>query len=199
MNKRTADIDSKRGNGESISALLLWPFFQSGHFQLIPSDKKVDICIPSCYIGYTEVYLTERKERYSYDKCQFIGWRMENYECALGKGGGATITELTADLQGKTGWDKHIIITMLNRMTKKGAVSYRIVGRAKQFYPVVSRKEVSIRETRGFLDKVYRGSIGMMVNAMVTNKALTQEEIEELYKILEQAEKDDEGKKGSSS
>lgn len=39
----------------------------------------------------------------------------------------------------------------------------------------------------------------MMVNAMVTNKALTQEEIEELYKILEQAEKDDEGKKGSSS
>ncbi len=112
---------------------------------------------------------------------------------------GATITELTADLQGKTGWDKHIIITMLNRMTKKGAVSYRIVGRAKQFYPVVSRKEVSIRETRGFLDKVYRGSIGMMVNAMVTNKALTQEEIEELYKILEQAEKDDEGKKGSSS
>ncbi len=101
----------------------------------------------------------------------------------------ATITELTAALQGKTGWDKHIIITMLNRMAKKGAVSYRIVGRAKQFYPAVSRNEVSIRETRGFLNKVYRGSIGMMVNAMVEDKALTPEDIEELYKILEQAEK----------
>lgn len=115
------------------------------------------------------------------------------------KEGGATITELTAALQGKTGWDKHIIITMLNRMAKKGAVSYRIAGRAKQFYPVVSRNEVSIRETRGFLDKVYRGSIGMMINAMVEDKALTQEDIAELYKILEQAEKDDEEEKGSSS
>ncbi|MCI8772498.1 MAG: BlaI/MecI/CopY family transcriptional regulator [Lachnospiraceae bacterium] len=112
----------------------------------------------------------------------------------------ATITELTAILQGETGWDKHIIITMLNRMLKKGAVSFRVTGRAKQFYPVVSRNEVSIRETKGFLDKVYRGSIGMMVNAMVADKALTKEDIAELYEILEQAEKaEKEGKKGSSS
>lgn len=119
-------------------------------------------------------------------------WKIMN---VLWEKGAATIMELTADLQGKTGWDKHIIITMLNRMTKKGAVSYKIVGRAKQFYPVVSRNEVSIRETRGFLDKVYRGSIGMMVNAMVEDKALTQEDIAELYKILEQAEKAETEKK----
>lgn len=120
-------------------------------------------------------------------------WKIMN---VLWEKGAATITELTADLQGKTGWDKHIIITMLNRMTKKGAVSYKIVGRAKQFYPIVSRNEVSIRETRGFLDKVYRGSIGMMVNAMVEDRALTQEDIAELYKILEQAEKAETEKKG---
>lgn len=100
----------------------------------------------------------------------------------------ATITELTAFLQKDTGWDKHIIITMLNRMIKKGAVAFRISGRAKQFYPLLLRSEVSIRETKGFLDKVYRGSIGMMVNAMVADKALTKEDIEELYRILEQAE-----------
>lgn len=119
-------------------------------------------------------------------------WKIMN---VLWEKGAATIMELTADLQGKTGWDKHIIITMLNRMTKKGAVSYKIVGRAKQFYPAVSRNEVSIRETRGFLDKVYRGSIGMMVNAMVEDRALTQEDIAELYKILEQAEKAEAEKK----
>ncbi|MCH5256229.1 MAG: BlaI/MecI/CopY family transcriptional regulator [Lachnospiraceae bacterium] len=102
----------------------------------------------------------------------------------------ATITELTAELQDTTGWDKHIIITMLNRMEKKGAVSFKINGRAKQFYPILSQSEVSIRETKGFLDKVYRGSIGMMVNAMVEDRALSKEDIEELYKILEQAELD---------
>lgn len=100
----------------------------------------------------------------------------------------ATITELTAALQKETGWDKHIIITMLNRLVKKGAVSFQTNGRAKQFYPLLLRNEVSLRETKGFLDKVYRGSIGMMVNAMVEDKALTSQDIAELYEILKQAE-----------
>lgn len=113
-------------------------------------------------------------------------WKIMN---VLWEEGAGTITELTAALYTETGWDKHIIITMLGRMEKKGAVAFRVNGRAKQFYPLISRSEVSIRETRGFLNKVYRGSIGMMVNAMVEDRALTKEDIAELYGILEQAEK----------
>lgn len=112
-------------------------------------------------------------------------WKIMN---VLWEQGSATITELTAALQEDTGWDKHIIITMLNRMEKKGAVSFQVNGRAKQYYPIPERNEVSIRETKGFLNKVYRGSIGMMVNAMVADKALTEQDIAELYEILEQAE-----------
>lgn len=111
-------------------------------------------------------------------------WKIMN---RLWESGGNTITELTASLQEETGWDKHIIITMLNRMEKKKAVMHKQGGRAKIFYPVVSRGEVSMQETRGFLEKVYRGSLGMMVNAMVEDKALSEEEIQELYTILEKA------------
>ena len=39
----------------------------------------------------------------------------------------------------------------------------------------------------------------MMVNAMVEDKALTREEIEELYKVLEQAEKENAKEKGRLS
>lgn len=99
----------------------------------------------------------------------------------------STITELKNILQEETGWDKHIVITMLSRMEKKGAIAHREGGRAKVFYPLVSRQEVSRQETRGFLQKVYRGSLGMMVNAMVEDKALSEEEIQELYDILGQA------------
>lgn len=101
----------------------------------------------------------------------------------------STITELKNELNQETGWDKHIIITMLSRMEKKGAVAHRDGGRAKIFYPLVSREEVSMQETRGFLQKVYRGSLGMMVNAMVEDQALSEEEIQELYGILDQARK----------
>lgn len=111
-------------------------------------------------------------------------WKIMN---RLWESGGNMITELTASLQEETGWDKHIIITMLNRMEKKKAVMHKQGGRAKIFYPVVSRGEVSMQETRGFLEKVYRGSLGMMVNAMVEDQALSEEEIEELYTILEKA------------
>ena len=99
----------------------------------------------------------------------------------------STITELKNILYEETGWDKHIIITMLSRMEKKGAISHKDGGRAKIFYPLVSREEVSMQETRGFLQKVYRGSLGMMVNAMVEDKALSKEDIQEFYDILEQA------------
>lgn len=111
--------------------------------------------------------------------------------------GEATITELKNALFADTGWDKHIIITMLSRMEKKGAVAHKEGGRAKVFYPLVSREEVSMQETRGFLQKVYRGSIGMMVNAMVEDQALSEEEIRELYDILEQAKKKKESRKRS--
>ena len=111
-------------------------------------------------------------------------WKIMNH---LWESQGSTITELTAVLREETAWDKHSIITMLNRMEKKGAVAHRQNGRAKVFYPIVPRGEASMQETRGFLQKVYRGSLGMMVNAMVEDQALSQEEIQELYDILEQA------------
>lgn len=112
-------------------------------------------------------------------------WKIMNrlWECE------GTITELKNALQAETGWDKHIIITMLSRMEKKGAVAHREGGRAKVFYPLVTRKEVSMQETRGFLQKIYRGSLGMMVNAMVEDQALTEEDIRELSAILEQAKR----------
>ena len=112
-------------------------------------------------------------------------WKIMNrlWECE------GTITELKNALQAETGWDKHIIITMLSRMEKKGAVAHREGGRAKVVYPLVTRKEVSMQETRGFLQKIYRGSLGMMVNAMVEDQALTEEDIRELSAILEQAKR----------
>lgn len=113
-------------------------------------------------------------------------WKIMNW---LWESEGKTITELTASLQEETAWDKHIVITMLNRMEKKGAVAHRQAGRAKVFYPTVTRSEVSMQETRGFLQKVYKGSLGMMVNAMVADQALSGEEIQELYDILEQTKR----------
>ena len=100
-----------------------------------------------------------------------------------------TITALVAALKDDTGWTKHTIISMLSRMEAKGVIKYIRGERAKQYYPVIQHKNAAIAETHSFLSKVYGGKIGLMLNAMVDQEALTMDELDELYAILGKAER----------
>ena len=102
----------------------------------------------------------------------------------------ATITQLTERLAPETGWSKHTIITMLSRLEKKGAVAHRENGRAKEFWPVLDQADACRRETRSFLDRLYGGSLGLMVSTLARDKALNREEIDQLYEILRRAEQE---------
>lgn len=99
-----------------------------------------------------------------------------------------TVMELVAALGERLGWAKSTTITTLRRMEDKGLVRCEVEGRTRHYFPAVEREGAVLRETRSFLDKVYRGSVGLMVSAMAQDKALTKAEIEELYDILKQAE-----------
>ena len=101
--------------------------------------------------------------------------------------GRMTIMQLTAELKADTGWTKNTVITMLSRLEAKGAVRHEDGVRAKQYFPVLDRENAARAETESFLDKVYGGSLGLMMSAMVEGRALTQEDIDELTAILEQA------------
>lgn len=101
-----------------------------------------------------------------------------------------TITQLTATLKNSTGWSKHTIITMLGRMESKGAVRHEEGLRAKQYYPAVERTETVLGETESFLEKVYSGSLGLLVNTLVEKNSLSKAEIDELYAILKRAEEE---------
>lgn len=100
-----------------------------------------------------------------------------------------TVTQLVSALKGDTGWTKGTIFIMLSRLADKGAVCYEENGRAKQYYPTLKKEDAAIHETESFLSKVYGGSLGLMVASMAGQKALSQDDIEELYVILRQAEK----------
>ena len=103
-----------------------------------------------------------------------------------------TITQLTAAMKDSTGWSKHTIISMLSRMEAKGAVKYQSNGRAKLYSPVLQREDAVRRETSHFMDKVFDGRMGVMLNAMIDSRPLTQTDLDELSAILEKA------KEGSS-
>lgn len=115
-------------------------------------------------------------------------WEIMN---VLWEAPGTTITQIVAKLNEKKFWDKHTVITLLGRMEKKGAVSYERNGRAKEYYPVIPQSETVIQEAEQFLDRVFQGSLSLMVNSFLTNKAVKKEELDELYKMIEKAERED--------
>lgn len=99
-----------------------------------------------------------------------------------------TVMELVAALGDRLGWAKSTTITTLRRMEDKGLVRCKVEGRGKHYAPAVQWDQAVRGETRSFLDKVYQGSVGLMVSALAQDKALSKQEIDELYEILRRAE-----------
>ena len=99
-----------------------------------------------------------------------------------------TVMELVAALGTRLGWAKSTTITTLRRMEAKGLVHCTVEGRARHYTPNLQRDRAVRGETRSFLDKVYRGSVGLMVSALAEDRALSKAEIDELYEILRKAE-----------
>ena len=99
-----------------------------------------------------------------------------------------TVMQLVARLSDQVGWAKSTTITTLRRMEEKGLVHCKIVGRARSYSPAVEREQAVVAETHSFLDRVYRGSVGLMMSAMVQRQELTEEDLRQLRAILDQAE-----------
>lgn len=103
----------------------------------------------------------------------------------------ATISQIVTKLNEKKFWDKHTVITLLNRMEKKGAVAYRRNERAKEYYSIISQNDTVMQESEQFLNRVFAGSLSLMVNTFLNNEKIKKEEIDELYKIIKKIDRED--------
>ena len=99
-----------------------------------------------------------------------------------------TVMELVAALGDRVGWAKSTTITTLRRMEEKGLVRQEAAGKGKRYFPAVEREAAVVSETRSFLDRVYRGSVGLIMSAMAQRQELTEEDLRQLRAILAQAD-----------
>ena len=97
-----------------------------------------------------------------------------------------TVMQLVADLEAAVGWAKSTTITTLRRMEEKGLVRVEQAGRGKAYLPAVEREQAVIAETHSFLERVYQGSVGLMMSAMAKRQELSADEVAELRAILDQ-------------
>ena len=100
------------------------------------------------------------------------------------------VPELTEALAGDTGWSRATVNIMLQRLEDKGAVRMELQGRNKLYFPLLSQADARQKETRRFLERLYGGSLGLMVSSLAGQQALSEEDIRALRAILEDAEKE---------
>ena len=96
--------------------------------------------------------------------------------------------EITDGLHEKKGWSRSTTLTLLRRLEDKGAVSAESEGGVKRYRPQVAREDAAVQETEHLLERVYQGSVSLMVSSLVKKQTLSQEEIDKLYAILREVE-----------
>ena len=99
-----------------------------------------------------------------------------------------SLMQLVPLLKESAGWSKSTSATMVRRMTEKDLIGYEENGKTKYFFPKVKKQDVVVQETRDFLQRIYDGSVGMMMSALVRQNDLSQEDILELQEILRAAQ-----------
>lgn len=111
-------------------------------------------------------------------------------EC-LWEAGPLTGREVVQSMEKSCGWSRSTTLTLLSRLENKGALrSVPAEKGPKVFSPVLRREEAALGETKDFLDRVYQGSLSLMVSALTKKQALSREELDELYELLKGLEED---------
>ena len=87
-------------------------------------------------------------------------------------------------LSESTKWNPKTIKTLLTRLVKKGAVGHDSEGRSYLYYPLIEEQVLVKAESKSFLKRVFRGALKPMIATMVESEDLSQEEIEELKRLL---------------
>ena len=98
-----------------------------------------------------------------------------------------TATQIIRAMEQETGWAKSTTKTMLKRLEQKGCIAYREGEKAREYYALVKREEVVEAETNSFLNRIYNGSLGLLVNTLVKRQEISDAEMEELYRIIKEA------------
>lgn len=97
-----------------------------------------------------------------------------------------TANEIVKELTDQTEWKPKTIKTLINRLMKKGAIEYKKKGRKYIYKAAVSEPVCVATERRSFVRRVYGGTMKPMLAAFLEDAELSEEDISELKRILEQ-------------
>ncbi|MDX1327728.1 MAG: BlaI/MecI/CopY family transcriptional regulator [Arenibacter sp.] len=77
------------------------------------------------------------------------------------------------------------VATLLKRMTDKGFVGYKLLGNARQYFPLVEKKEYFSKYLNGLIKKFFDNSASQFASFFTQETNLSKEELEELRSLID--------------
>lgn len=105
---------------------------------------------------------------------------------AVWKNPHCTANDIVKALEGDTDWNPRTIKTFISRLVDKKMLGYNQEGKNFIYYPIYEEKDFVEEESKSFLKKFFNGSLKTMLVSFMDSKALPEDEISELKKILDE-------------
>lgn len=97
-----------------------------------------------------------------------------------------TANEIIEILGDNKEWAPNTVKTLVSRLVKKGALDFTQEGRIYHYYPLINEETCKKAESTSFLKRIYGGSLKPMLVHFLESEEISEEDIEELKKILDE-------------
>ena len=105
----------------------------------------------------------------------------------LWSGGEMSMRQIQQGLEEETGWTKHTVISLLKRMQQKGTAAVVEGSSPMRYVALVSREMVVEEQTKSLAKRLFGGNVSRMISTLVQREELSDGEIDELMKLLREA------------
>lgn len=85
-------------------------------------------------------------------------------------------------------WSDSTIKTLIRRLVAKGALEFKENGGVNKYFAVAEQDECRLKETKNLIDRIYNGSVKMLVTNLVNDSNLSEDEAEKLMDIISKME-----------
>lgn len=77
------------------------------------------------------------------------------------------------------------VATLLKRMADKGFVAYNSIGRSREYYPLVRKKDYFSKHVNGLIKNFFNNSASQFASFLTQETDLSKSELEELKKLID--------------
>lgn len=99
-----------------------------------------------------------------------------------------TLKEIVAALYEENQWSTTTVRTLIVRLMEKGAIEADKTIANFKYNPLLAKEDCQLKEATNFLNRVFNGSMGMLVSTFAKQSNLSIKEQEELLRMIEKLE-----------